>query len=92
MEGRSLILNPGPSEIVLPGSEAGYADGVLWLYIEGQTLAQTFALLSDPDNTDVIEFHYGEMVDIYEGMTHLIAIMERDELVSAALERGQNDG
>lgn len=92
MEGRSLILNPGTSEIVLPGSEAGYADGVLWLYIKGQTLPQTFALLSDPANTAVIEFHYGEMVDIYEGMTHLIAIMERGEQVNAALERRADNG
>ena len=92
MDGRSLILNPGPSEIELSGSEAGYADGVLWLYLEGLTLAQAFALLDDPANTAVIEFHYGEMVDRYEGMTHLMGIMERGEQVSASLERGQNDG
>lgn len=92
MDGRSLILNPGPNEIELPGSEAGYADGVLWLYIKGQTLAQTFALLSDPDNTAVIVFNYGDMSDRYEGFTHLISLREGDELVSAALERRADNG
>ena len=91
MDGRSLILNPGPNEIELPGSEAGYADGVLWLYLKGVTLAQAFAILSNPENTSVIEFHYGEMVDAYEGLTHLTSIRENVDLVSASLERGQDN-
>ncbi len=87
MDGRSLILNPGPSQIELPGSEAGYAEGVLWLYIKGQTLAQAFAFLSDPANTAVIRYEYGEMVDVFEGFTHLTTLMERDGEVSAALKK-----
>ena len=87
MDGRKVILNPGLDRIVLEGSEAGYADGVLWLYIKGQTLAQTFALLSNPTNTAVIEFHYGDMVDRYENFTHLIVLQEGENQVSAALER-----
>ena len=91
MDGRSLILNPGPNEIELPGSEAGYADGVLWLYLKGVTLAQAFALLSDPDNTQAIEFRYGEMVDAYEGMTRLTSVRDSGEQVSASMERGTGD-
>lgn len=87
MDGRSLILNPGPNQIELSGSDAGYAEGVLWLYIRGQTLAQAFALLSDPANTAVIRYDYGEMSDVYEGYTHLTVLMERDGEVSAALTK-----
>lgn len=86
MHGRRLILNPGENEIILEGSEAGYAEGVLWLYIQGQTLAQTFALLNDPANTGVIRFEFGEMEKVYEGFTRLIALMERDGEVAAALK------
>lgn len=87
MDGRSLILNPGPNQIELPGSEAGYAEGVLWLYIQGQTLAQAFAFLSDPANTAVIRYEYGEMADVFEDFTHLTTLMERDGEVSAALTK-----
>ena len=87
MDGRRVVLNPGLDRIVLEGSEAGYANGVLWLYVKGQTLAQTFALLSNPTNTAVIEFHYGEMVDRYENFTHLIVLQEDEDQVNAALER-----
>lgn len=87
MNGRRLILNPGADEIVLEGSEAGYADGVLWLYIQGQTLAQAFAILSDPANTAVIRFEYGEMEKVYEGFTSITALLDRDGEVAAALKR-----
>lgn len=87
MDGRRLILNPGPNQIELPGSEAGYAEGVLWLYIRGLTLAQAFAFLSDPANTAVIRYEYGEMADVFEGFTHLTTLMERDGEVSAALTK-----
>ena len=87
MDGRRLIMNPGPNQIELPGSDAGYAEGVLWLYIQGQTLAQAFAFLSDPANTAVIRYEYGEMSDVYEGFTHLTTLMEREGEVSAALKK-----
>lgn len=92
MDGRKLVLNPGPDEIVLENSEAGYADGVLWLYIKGRTLAQTFALLINPSNTAEIDFCYGDMVDRYEGYTHLIVLQEGENQVNAALERSADNG
>lgn len=91
MDGRSLILNPGPNQIELPGSEAGYAEGVLWLYLRRLTLAQAFALLSDPTNTAVIRYEYGEMEDVFEGFTHLTTLMEREGEVSAALKQESAD-
>ena len=92
MDGRKLVLNPGADEIVLEESEAGYADGVLWLYIKGRTLAQTFALLINPSNTAEIDFRYGDMVDRYEGYTHLIVLQEGEAQVNAALERSADNG
>ena len=88
MNGRKLVFNPGGNEFVLPDSEAGYADGVLWLYLQGVTMAQAFELLSDPAYTSVIVFQYGEMEDRYEGMTRLTAILADDGQVRAALKRG----
>jgi hypothetical protein len=85
--GRRVILNPGAGEIILEGSEAGYADGVLWLYIRERSLAQAFALLSDPANTAVIRFEYGEMEKVYEGFTHITVLMDRDGEVAAALKK-----
>ena len=87
MNGRRLILNPGPNQIELPGSEAGYAEGVLWMYLRGLTLAQAFVVLSDPANTAVIRYEYGEMEDVFEGFTRLTALMEREGEVSAALTK-----
>lgn len=92
MEGRSLALNAGPNEIVLPGSEAGCSDGLLWLYLEGVTLARAFALLSDAQNTRAIEFRYGEMKDRFEGYTRLTGLMERDGRVSSLLEKEETAG
>lgn len=86
MEGRRLILNPGEHETILEDCEAGYAGGVLWLYLNGVTMAQAFALLSDPANTAVIRYEYGEMEKVYEGFTRLTALMERDGEVAAALK------
>lgn len=87
MNGRAVVLRPGEHEIILEEAELGYSGGVLWLYIRGRTMPQTFALLSDTANTAIIEFRYGEMADRFEGYTRLTAIMERDGLVSASLEK-----
>lgn len=89
MEGRRLILNPGEHETILEDCEAGYAGGVLWLYLNGVTMAQAFALLSDEANTTVIVFQYGDMEDRYEGMTHLTGIMDDGEQVRASLKKGE---
>ena len=87
MAGRRLRLNPGPSEITLEGSEAGCSGGVLWLYVRDMSLAQTYAVVSDPANTAVIVFEYGEMADRYEGYTRLTGLMARDDLTAVSLER-----
>lgn len=89
MSGRRLILAAGSdAEVVLEGSEAGYADGVLWLYLAGMTLPEAFALLSVPANTASIVYQYGEMVDRYEGFTDLTGLFTSDGMVRAALKRG----
>lgn len=88
MSGRRLILNPGETEVVLEGSEAGYSDGVLWLYMTDITLPEAFALLIAPANTGVIAYQYGEMEDRYEGFTDLTGLFTSDGMVRAALKRG----
>ena len=92
MEGRRVILGLSDNPTILEGSEAGYAGGVLWLYLRDMTLAQAFALLSDPASTSEIAFEYGEMADRYEGFTHLILVQEDENEVRAALERRQDNG
>ncbi len=87
MIGRKVVLNPGENEIAMEQTELGYSGGVVWLYLHGLTLAQAFALLSDPANTGTIEFRYGEMADRFEGYTRLTGLMDRDGLVSASLEK-----
>ena len=87
MDGRHLILNPGPNQIELPGSEAGYADGVLWLYLADVTLPEAFALLTVPEHTATIAYQYGEMEDRYEGYNSLTAIFADGDMTRAALRR-----
>jgi len=88
MSGRRLILAAGSdTEVVLEGSEAGYADGVLWLYLAGVTLPEAFALLSVPANTAAIVYQYGEMVDRYEGYDTITGLFTSDGMVRAALTR-----
>jgi hypothetical protein len=88
MSGRRLILAAGSdAEVLLEGSEAGYADGVLWLYLAGVTLPEAFALLTAPENTGVIAYQYGEMEDRYGGFTDLTGLFTSDGMVRAALTR-----
>ena len=66
MSGTSLIMKDGTR---IEDGRAGYADGALWCYFEGYTMAQAAAIFLDPEKTDRIQFKYGEMQDEYEGFT-----------------------
>lgn len=87
MEGRRLILNPGADEVILENSEAGCADGVLWLYIRDVPLVQAFGLVSDPAKTQSIRFQYGDMEDRFEGFTRPVGIIDNGDMIRAALRR-----
>ena len=87
MEGRRIILNPGPDEIRLEGADAGYADGVLWLYMPGVTLTEAFALVTEPENIQRIHYEYGEMAQEYVGFTKPVTLREDDGESAAALKK-----
>lgn len=60
-----ITLNGGT---VLDGS-VGYAEGFLWCYLTGYTMAELAAMFLDPQKTGKIIFSHGENDDTYEGFT-----------------------
>lgn len=85
MTGRRLILADGTK---IENGEAGYADGLLWLYKTGYTLAEAAAVFTDPEMTWVIRFRYGEMEDRYDGFTDCRAIRtDPDGNVSVCMKK-----
>lgn len=86
MDGRQIVMNDGT---VIPDGVAGYADGVLWVYFTGYTMAQAAIMFFDPDATGKIIFQYGEMTDEYIGYTDCINIsVDTDGRISVALRKG----
>ena len=88
MEGRRLILNDGT---VIEDGEAGSADGVLWCWFRGYTMAQAAAIFLDPEKTAVIIFQYGEDEDRYEGYTECLRLMDDGGRVSVCMAREVNN-
>ena len=66
MSGTKIKLHDGTT---YEDSTCGYADGFLWCYINGLSMAQVANKFFDPAATDQIVFEYGEMSDTYEGFT-----------------------
>ena len=66
MEGRRLILNDGT---VIDGGSAGLADGFLWLWFPGWTMADVAAKVFNPAVMKNIYFQYGEEENTYTGYT-----------------------
>lgn len=86
MDGRFLTL---ADETVIDGGEAGYSQGFLWCYFAGFTLQQAALMFFDTEKTSRIEFHYGEMVDTYEGFTDCICLtIDVDGKISVGLKKG----
>lgn len=84
--GRKLILNDGT---ILEGSEAGYADGFLWLYITGMSLQDAAIMAFNPEKTRKIAFWYENMHDDYEGFTECVNLsISHDGNVSVCLKKG----
>ena len=82
--GRKLILGDGTE---LPGAEAGFASGVLWLYNLGTSIPQVVGMLNET-RTQSITFVYGGMEDTYEGFTVITAVqIEFDGTVKVALKQ-----
>lgn len=87
MEGRCLTL---ADETTIDGGEAGYSQGFLWCFFTGFTLQQAAMIFFNAEKTSRIEFHYGEMVDTYEGFTNCICLtIDTDGKISVCLKRGE---
>ena len=84
--GQRLVLNDGT---VIESGSAGYADGSLWLYIGGFTMADAAEIFLDPSKTGKIIFRYGEMEDAYTGYTVCKAmIIDADGSMSVRMVKG----
>lgn len=65
---RKLVLNDGT---VFEDGECGYAEHTLWCYVKNCTMAEAFAVFSDPNKTQEIKFIYGTKEVTYVGFTEM---------------------
>lgn len=84
--GQRLILADGTR---IEDGTAGYAEGFLWCYLQGLSMAEAGVLFFDPAKTARIVFEYGEMSDTYEGMTDCRLIrMDTDGAIAVCMAKG----
>ena len=89
MEGRKIVFSDGTE---IADGECGFSNGVLWCYNVGTNFLQVATQFSDPAKTASITFVYGEMQDVYEGYTDVIAVMTQfDGTLKVALRKGANE-
>ena len=87
--GQRLIL---ADRTKIENGTAGYADGLLWCYLPGLSMADAGALFFDPAKTSRIIFEYGEMSDTYEGMTDCRLIrVDTDGMIAVCMAKGGED-
>ena len=73
----------------LPDSRAGYTpEGDLWIFLEGLNMPETIALFYDGEPIGEIEFHFGDVKQIYEGFDEILTIMQRGETRTDVQLRG----
>ena len=82
--GRRLRMNDGT---VWEGSECGYAQGFLWLFLHGIGIPEAEPVVRNPEATGKIIFEYGEMRDEYDGYTEVKRILEEADGCSVCLGR-----
>lgn len=84
--GQRLILN---DETVIEDGSCGYANGCLWCWVTGFTMAEAAAIFFDSEKTAKIVYEYGEMSNEYDGFTNCTNLfIDDDGKVSACLKRG----
>ena len=84
MSDQRLILK---DNTVLEGSECGYANNHLWCWVKGISMAEAFAIFSDPNKTSEIRFQYGSTEDTYTGFTKLTLVQESEFTTDVRLVR-----
>lgn len=82
--GRRIIFADGTA---YEDAVIGYSHGVIWCYTVGKTLAEVFMDFMNPQKTAVLRCQYGEMEDVYEGYTHIGAILEDDGEIKIRMEK-----
>lgn len=70
--GRRIIL---ADETTYENSDAGYADGSLWLYLNGVSMIEAWPGVVDPEKTATIIYEFGEDSITYTGYTSIQIIM-----------------
>lgn len=87
MSGRYTVL---ADETEYDGAECGYSEGVLWVYLPAEVnMTSAFMDFSNPEKTQAITFHYGDMSTEYTGFTDFRGIMKNlDGKMSVQLQRG----
>ena len=85
MEGQRLIL---PNGRILEGARAGLADGFLWLWIPGITMAQGAEIAFDPTALQHIIYQYGDMEDYFDGYTVCRNLMDYGDEIAIRLVKG----
>ena len=75
----------------IENGEAGLAQGFLWLWFSGMTLAEVASTFLDPAKTGRIVFQYGEMQDVFEGFTECREMgIDNDGRVSVCMVKGES--
>lgn len=89
MSDRRLILKDGT---VMEEGECGYSRNHLWCWVKGITMAEAFAIFSNPDKTSEIRFQYGSTEDTYTGFTELTAVQKGEFTTDVCLVRHTTEG
>lgn len=78
---------------ILKHSEAGYAEGSLWCWVNAAeaTMTDVFRLFSDPEKTSVIELHYGDIVTTFTGFIELQVIRKMEKTIDVKLTGSNTD-
>ena len=65
----------------LENSSCGFAGRNLWCWIGGKTMAECFAIFSDPEKTKEINIEYYEKSIIYKGFTDFVQIRKGTDVL-----------
>ena len=82
--GRRIILADGT---IYEDSNAGYADGSLWLYLTGVSMIDAWPGVADPEKTAEIVYEFGEESITYDGYTSIQILMATENGCKACLRK-----
>lgn len=84
--GRRLIFADGTT---VENGRCGFSDGALVCWVTGYSMQNAATIFFNPEQTNRIEYEYGEMKDVHEGFTNCVTLMiNSDGMISVCLTRG----